>query len=383
MSRINWDYEKVKTFVKENSDCHLLSTAYKNGREKLLFECGCGALFETNFESFRLNNKRKCNNCSLLLRAQKRSNSYEYVESYIAKNNCELLSKTYKNRREKLKIKCSCGNVFYTTFNNFTFGKQQCDPCGRSKMGVRKTYEEFKKELEGTDCELVSDYYINDRTKLKFKCSCGNIFERTPRVVLFQKSYLCMECIKESIRKQQMKTTEQFIEEVKTLVGEEYTVLGKYKGANKKIKIRHNSSVCDNYVFELAASSFLRGTRCPKCAIIKQTGEGHPRYNPNLTDEERKARRDLYNRVIREWRNKIFARDKYRCQICGNKKDDLNAHHLYSWHSHKEKRFELDNGITLCETHHKEFHSIYGYKNNTKEQFEEYKKKYKLSEHVI
>lgn len=51
---------------------------------------------------------------------------------------------------------------------------------------------------------------------------------------------------------------------------------------------------------------------------------------------------------------------------------DLTAHHLdgYSWC--KEKRLDINNGITLCKECHEDFHIIYGTKNNTKEQFFEY-----------
>ena len=36
------------------------------------------------------------------------------------------------------------------------------------------------------------------------------------------------------------------------------------------------------------------------------------------------------------------------------------------------KRFAIDNGITLLEEVHKEFHKIYDKKNNTREQLKEF-----------
>ena len=53
-----------------------------------------------------------------------------------------------------------------------------------------------------------------------------------------------------------------------------------------------------------------------KCKCEHQTtlrGELSPQYNPNLTDEERIANRDYIEYT--EWRNKVFERDNYTCQV--------------------------------------------------------------------
>ena len=41
--------------------------------------------------------------------------------------------------------------------------------------------------------ELLSDVYINNSTKLEFKCACGKIFYRT--LLDFQKSFYCNDCV--------------------------------------------------------------------------------------------------------------------------------------------------------------------------------------------
>ena len=63
-------------------------------------------------------------------------------------------------------------------------------------------------------------------------------------------------------------------------------------------------------------------------------------------------------------------RDKF-CVICGENKN-LKAHHLESFDSNPEKRYQIENGITLCNEHHEEFHKKYKYGKNSKKQFEEF-----------
>lgn len=296
--------------------------------------------------------------------------SYEYVKSVIEEKGCTLLSENYINSKSKLLIRCKCGNEFKASYEAMRDYKKGCNTCARKRMGTRLTIKILRDRLKDKPCKVISDYYVDDRTKLIFQCNCGNLFEREPRVVIHQNSYLCLECAYESGLKHRRKTHKEFLEEVEKLTGDEYMVISEYKGAHYKVKMVHNSTLCDNYEFEIHPTSFLKGTRCHKCDVIKKTGEGHPRYNPNLTDEDRLVRRDVLE-VIR-WRNAVYERNKYTCQSCFRRSTELNAHHLNSWNTHPNERFKLDNGVTLCEECHTDFHKKFGYGNNTKNQFHRY-----------
>ncbi len=81
-----------------------------------------------------------------------------------------------------------------------------------------------------------------------------------------------------------------------------------------------------------------------------------------------------------QWRKTIKQRDNFTCQVCESK-NNLVTHHIFSWTGFEERRFDLNNGITLCSKCHNEFHSIYDKGNNTLIQFKDYlnKKSERLS----
>ena len=122
---------------------------------------------------------------------------------------------------------------------------------------------------------------------------------------------------------------------------------------------------------EVLGSSLVRGaTRSCGC-YHKEVWQGLIR-NPDLTEEDReeaRQRRVDPRNVI--WRKEVYKRDGYVCQVCGDGQGgNLVAHHKDSWRTNPDKRFEVDNGVTTCEECHGEFHSIFGYGENTKDQWE-------------
>ena len=62
-----------------------------------------------------------------------------------------------------------------------------------------------------------------------------------------------------------------------------------------------------------------------------------------------------YSRAYKDWRTKVFTRDKYICQQCGvsGNKKYLTAHHIKSFANYPKLRFDVNNGKTLCEDCHK------------------------------
>jgi 5-methylcytosine-specific restriction endonuclease McrA len=65
--------------------------------------------------------------------------------------------------------------------------------------------------------------------------------------------------------------------------------------------------------------------------------------------------RDYKDPLYKEWRSRVRARDKHRCQMPGcNKRGKNNqVHHIKRWADYPSLRYEESNGITLCFFCHK------------------------------
>ena len=64
-------------------------------------------------------------------------------------------------------------------------------------------------------------------------------------------------------------------------------------------------------------------------------------------------RRKEEQALDRKWSNAILKRDSYTCRICGA--EGTNPHHIFS-RKHKNTRWDIQNGITLCYKHHRFAH---------------------------
>ena len=111
-----------------------------------------------------------------------------------------------------------------------------------------------------------------------------------------------------------------------------------------------------------------------ECKNKYQVGNNHPKFDPDITDEERinKRQYDEYYEFIQE----VLKRDDYTCQLSGQRGYDLVVHHLNGYNWYKEGRIDLDNAIVLTKKLHDLFHKIYGKGNNTIEQFDEFEMLY-------
>lgn len=150
--------------------------------------------------------KRQCDVCS--------GHKYDlrYVKEYLAQFGVEVLSKEYHNNHDKLELRCSCGRVYEASWCNIhsKAHKVQCNVCSIGKEHPYWTQAEVEDYLNSVGLQLLSPYH-NDHDKLKIKCVCGTIFERSLNKIRSDGQTRCIKCTK-SKSYVEMFTTEYLIQ---------------------------------------------------------------------------------------------------------------------------------------------------------------------------
>lgn len=190
----------------------------------------------------------------------------------------------------------------------------------KTKIFLDKLNQRYNNEYE------VLGEYQTQNTKIKVKHSiCHQEFEITPKQFLAKRSKGCNYCRINN----RTKTHEAFVQEVDSLVGDEYVVLSQYVKSSQKLKMKHCK--CETE-YEVTPSKFLCGRRCPKCAGKNK------RTNAEWVNEVQQLSNNEYT-VIGEYvnnRTKIMMKHNvcnhewlispsnfkkgHRCPICATKK---------------------------------------------------------------
>jgi len=116
---------------------------------------------------------------------------------------------------------------------------------------------------------------------------------------------------------------------------------------------------------------------CPSCTLlfsVPKCREDVAKYcsvvcaNEGLKKENKTP--DKHNGwEYKEWRKRVINRDESICIKCGEYCDKPVAHHLISFAKHREERYNVDNGITMCNFCHNEFHNTYSRNTFTQIEF--------------
>jgi 5-methylcytosine-specific restriction endonuclease McrA len=105
----------------------------------------------------------------------------------------------------------------------------------------------------------------------------------------------------------------------------------------------------------------LRGHRRSFCSKTCQhdfySGENHRLWLSDRGALKAPNKSIRTSKEMRAWRETVFTRDNHTCQLCRDRSCAgnavvLNAHHILPYSRHEDRRFDPNNGITLCEPCH-------------------------------
>lgn len=321
--------------------------------------------------------------------------SYEEVEELFNSKGLKLLDNIYVNNLTKMNCINSEGYKLVIGYSSLKENKHPriFDTNNPHTIDNIKHYMELNRK----NIELVEGQeYIGIKDKLKFKCLIHNK-EFNMNWDNFQNGNGCPVCGIESRSSKLVLSIETIKQRIIDMGRDKEVELvsTEYVNANEKLIFK---CLIHNKEFPMSWSNFSGNHGCPTCGIKKQSGENNWNWKGGISN--------LYEYLrthILYWKIDSFKKYGGKCDITGYKKDCI-IHHLHPFNEiikeamealnlpiYKEvnqyKEEELKSiedlclelhykyglGVCLNEDVHKEFHSIYGVKNNTKEQYYEFK----------
>jgi uncharacterized protein with PIN domain len=239
-----YNYEYVKTkFDEENYK--LISTTYKNAREKLDVICNNGHTYHPTFENFL--HGHKCPYCNKNGRI-----TIDKIKEFCKTINYTVIDiSNFKNSKSKFVVECDKGHKYETAWNYLDSG-YRCPIC---KGGVKHTYHHIKEQIEKEGYKLISDTYKNAMVKIEVECPKGHQYK-----VSYANFYMGHRC---PVCNGGIKHTHSYIKE--QIEKEGYELLSTDYNNNHSVL----SMKCTNkHQFKMRYSDFQKGQRCPLCSFI-------------------------------------------------------------------------------------------------------------------
>lgn len=352
--------EARKKFI---NTCLICEKKFKTGREEGKFcSVECQGIAKRN----RVNVKCSfCNKDIEIIKSRKDNNDHYYCDKYCRAEHLKILMKGDNNP-------------------NYSRVQYFCDGCKREIVVLPRKIENQKYIFCSNECYVKNignlvvgyDNYVDENHR---RCSCCNEVKELTEFYKDKNSYdrKCKKC--------KYKESSKRYSHVCSVCGSDFTSeKRRVKFCSKKCanngKLNRKVTECDycGKIIDRPASQY-NGKESVYCSrecqhkgwSILYSGENSPLYNHNKPIEERLIERKYIDYY--EWRKQVYQKDNYTCQCCGDDRGgNLVAHHILNYSEHIQLRTEIPNGITLCKTCHKSFHDTYGYRNNNKEQIEEF-----------
>ncbi len=173
---------------------------------------------------------------------------------------CKLLETEYVNAHQPMKYKCKCGNIYQKKY--YAFRKHPfCNNCGKT---CKLTQEEAILFYKRYECGLLEKYKPN--VSLRFKCKCGKISNKTFKA--FKIKQKCNNCSERHF---------YTFNEVKGIFKKAKCKLLESEYKNTHAKMNYQCK-CNN-ISAISLDKFLQGKRCNLCGI--RSGKNNGNWNPD------------------------------------------------------------------------------------------------------
>jgi len=159
-----YSYEFVRQQF-ENEGYTLLSDRYIDNSQKLEYICSEGHRSSVSFSAW-LTKGHRCKKCA----DEKLRLNLGFIKNEFEKENYKLLTKNYINSSQKLKYICPKGHKHSITWGRWQSGCR-CAICAKN---IKHTIEFVRLEFKKENYVLMTNKYINQKTKLYYICPKGH-----------------------------------------------------------------------------------------------------------------------------------------------------------------------------------------------------------------
>ena len=298
---------------------------------------------------------------TLIVKLTKRNKKY-YKEKGYKVDTSEILVNTNDLPLQShyiVDVKCNnCNKIFQKEYKSVSkYKKHYCSKECQSEYKSNLALKDFERRIGGQDAYtyLKREYIDKQKTTRQISLDVYGTKGNSPNIASWIKN-LGIELRKGSEAAK-----------VGWIDNEERRKLSSKIMKENISKMKIDRSFMQTEEYKKKQSEIHKGD---KNGMFGVTGENHHNWNPDKTHEKRAKERRTGKE--RGWRIAIFQRDKRICKKCGVEKRKIVAHHINSYDIHEKERYDINNGVTLCEECYKDFHHKYGYGKNTREQFEEF-----------
>ena len=171
--------EKIKNkMLSRGGEC--LFDSYINNITKMELKCDKGHLWRASYSQI-LNHNQWCPECNI----DKQRNNINEIITIIEDKGGDLLTNNYKNNKQKLKIKCSEGHIWNSSYSVIKKG-HWCPDCAfvSSKLTEEEKLSAFNfickiVEEKGGKCLSTLGEYKHILSKLIFQCAKNHEWETT------------------------------------------------------------------------------------------------------------------------------------------------------------------------------------------------------------